>query len=418
MKNHIALLRRYLMVVLVLCMLLSGCANAAPAETEATAEPTIATEPVETTEATEPPQVWDVYRDEEATGTITVAMYPWVPDVELFKDVLRQEWAKMAPNVTLEIEEWDCYVSTSDCDVLMYDALILTQLVENGIVQPVALDEFYEADGLIPFALEGALHNGEYYGVPYFLCGDVLIYYEDDADMAEVDSIPDLHAIAQERMQKDENAGVVVSTMIDTPYRYLDALVDVNGEYSMYEELPDCNNLNDLIMERLEDLNEMAVGISDAGMGTADAAEMFNEGTGFAFFGVTEKMSFMDDIVDKLDVKPISYAKTGNVPMYYVDLASINSHVTDPKMLELCKKLINLIGSEEFMEALLLNSNEAQYLLPARESVYLTLEEKYPAYADLRKVAMDERNKTYRVGKDFYDFMMNFPRLVEGSDIY
>ena len=70
------------------------------------------------------------------------------------------------------------------------------------------------------------------------------------------------------------------------------------------------------------------------------------------------------------------------------------------------------------MEALLLNSDQGQYLLPARESVYLTLEEKYPIYAGLREVAMDERNKTYRVGKDFYDFMANFPRLVEGSDVY
>ena len=437
MKNNIRILHRYMAAVLIACLFFSGCTgiqNTVEKESAATTiSATVQSEhPQETTaeiisetvapelpEETETEPSEPIVAEPIVQETISVAIYPYLPDVELFERVLIQEWGKLEPSVALTVERWDCYGGFSNCDVLMYDALLLTYMAEHNMIQPIDPQEIDKPEGLIPFALEGSIHNDTYYGVPYLLCGDVLIYFKDDAEAAKIDNVPELYAEVQRRQNAGETAGVVVGTLIENPYHYLDALIDTNGQYTAYEQLPDCTNLNQEAVQRLRELNAIALAPPfdpAAELPSADEisrmiVQMFCEGKGFAFFGVTENMSYMTDLLDEIAIKPISYSDAGNVPMYYVDVTSIATHVTEPEKLELCKKLMNMVGSEAFMEALFLESDQAQYLLPARENVYLTLAKKYPVYERLHEIAMDEENKAFRVGEDFATYINTFPNI-------
>ena len=335
---------------------------------------------------------------------ISVAIYPHIPNVDLFEDILVQEWEKLEPNVPLIIERWDCYSGPSECDVLMYDAIVLSYLVENDYIQPIVASDIEDLEGIIPFAKEGTAHNGNYYGVPYLLCGDILIYYKEDAELEKVETIAELHAVVEERQKDDTNTGVVVYTEIGNPYHYLDAALDLSGEYSMFEEMPDCSNLDEQVLQQLQIFNALAMELPEDKLEKKNNKELFCEGYGFAYYGVSEHMSYMEPILDRVAVKNLSLADNENIPLYYVDITSVAAHVTDPEKLALCKKMMNMVASEEFLEELCFANGKVQYLLPARESVYLTAAKDYPMYDQLRGMVMDMRNKVFRFGVDFYEY--------------
>ena len=344
---------------------------------------------------------------------ISVAIYPYLPDVELFEKVMHQQWEKLEPNVTLNIERWDSYTGASECDVLLYDALVLTYLAENGYIQPISMEEIDNLEGIIPFAIEGSTYNGACYGIPYLLCGDILIYYKEDVVTSEIDSIPQLYAEVLERRKIDEKTGVVVYTEIDNPYHYLDAFVDVTGEYTTYEHQPDCTNLNQQALQHVRELEAMAVEFPDVDLQDLRTGEMFCEGAGFAFYGVSENMRYMEDILEDVEIKTISFSEEENIPMLYVDVASVASHVTDQEKLALCKKVINMVAGEEFLKELLYESEVQQYMLPARYNTYFLMEEKYPMYRWLYEIATDERNKALLFGEGFYEFIKTFRETVD-----
>ena len=74
--------------------------------------------------------------------------------------------------------EWDCYVNgePNGIDVIMFDALLLDQLVDDGWIQPISSDEVQESEDIFSFAMEGLSVKEQLYGIPVFLCGNFLIY--------------------------------------------------------------------------------------------------------------------------------------------------------------------------------------------------------------------------------------------------
>lgn len=411
---------RCLLILLMVSMILSGCSNqvlpvaestaaqprevAAVAETVAqeTAEETLPAEPVP--EETIPTETASQETEQGNTKMeISVAMYPHIPNVELFERVLRQKWAELEPDVPLTIEHWDCYAETSDCDVLMYDTLVLSYLAENGYIHPLQKEDIQDADDLLPFVMEGVTHEGVYYGVPYFVCGDFLIYYSDDTEMAAVKNFSQLYALVESRRQTDPATGVLMNFQIDYPYHYLEAYVDFTEEYTTFEEMPDCYNPDPRVMQCLEDLDSVLASVPEGTEGTN--GELFNDGYGFGYYGVSEHLVYMEEILEQLEITNISLASGENIPLFYTDVTSIASHVTEPKKLELCRKLMNMVGSKDFLETQCFENGKPQYLLPARKSVYLAAAEKYPIYGKLYEMVMREQNKVFRFGVDFYEYM-------------
>ena len=226
------------------------------------------------------------------------------------------------------------------------------------------------------------------------------MYEKDDTALDQVQNFAQLCKELAARRAKDPSDGLFSGFMDEVPFLYLDAYIDYNGEYTTYEHGPMMTPPDEKIVSRLM---EMKANLAPVPEGESYQSA-FSQGLGSACYAYSEALYFMDDFVDNLTIRSISFFEGENIQMFYADLASLCSHVTDPVKKEYCMKLINLIGSEEFLTQLVYGTGDVQFMLPAREQVYLTAMEQYPIYEALHTLAMDENNRIFRFGTEIYDY--------------
>lgn len=338
----------------------------------------------------------------EKPDSISVAVYPYVANMELFKKVLEEQWYAMEPEVKLEFVTWDCYEDPypNNIDVITYDALFTAHLANTGFIQPLDTDTIDNTYGILPFAMDGAHYNGDLYGLPFLVCSSFLIHRTDDEELNKVENFEDLYKVMKARKSKDPTTALQIDSWGEGPYFYLDALIDYTGEYTTYEEGTDMNSPDSKVIKRLKEIQAMTVPIPEG----ENFRVRFAEGEGTACYAYSESLYLMEDLIDELTIRPISFFKTENIQMYYADIASLCSQVTDPVEKEYCMKLINLMASEEFLTELCYGNGDVQYMFPAREQVYDKAAELYPMYAVLRDLALDENNRIFRFGPHIFEY--------------
>lgn len=309
----------------------------------------------------------------------------------------------------LSYVDWDCYGEQDpvEIDVMMYDALFTAYLAEKGYLQPIGEEDLRDRDGILPFAVEGAYHNGKLYGVPYLVCADFLIHRSDDAELAQVQNMKELCDVFAARKQKNPNDGLAIKYDSHYPYYYLDALIDFSGNYTVYEEAPDTATPDPLVYNRLCEIRgSLPENIApDELMRDSRRCKLFCDGVCSAYYGYSEDMSRMDAVQDEITVRTISFSEKENIQLFYADIVSMGSHVTDPAKQEQCIRLMNLIGSTEFQQELCFGTEDVQYMLPARRDVYALAQEKYPLYGQLYEQVTDEQNRIIRFGKDVHTYL-------------
>lgn len=352
-------------------------------------------------------------------NTITVALFPYVPNLDAMKSLLVDQWSRISPDTQLSFVDWDCYYDDSpdNIDVFMYDALFLDYFVESGYVHEIKASDINDIDGIIDCALEGALYDGKYYGVPALMCSNFLFYYKDDTELAEVENVQQLYEVVGDRKTKDKKPadkteGLIINFYDNFTYYYLETLVDEAGKHLDFKESPDLDSTSDSAINTLKYFAKMSgqedvliSTLSEYIYGSFGKAEWFNEGCGRCSFGYSENMSFMPDIIDDIEIKTISMSDKDNVQVFYADFLSINKKcVTDSKKFDECMKLINLISGEEFLKSLTISDGTTQYLLPAREAVYDYAGETFPMYNRLKELAISDNNAICRFGTDIYKF--------------
>ena len=136
---------------------------------------------------------------QERADGLTYAVYPYLPDPGYYQEIIERRWAEIEPDTPLVRAEWDCYTDgePKGIDVIMFDALLLDQLIDNGWIQPISPDAVRETEDLFPFALEGLSVKEQLYGIPVFLCGNFLIYDQDCAELAAAEHITDLSGMSE-----------------------------------------------------------------------------------------------------------------------------------------------------------------------------------------------------------------------------
>lgn len=381
------------------------------AETQAASEEADETHavPVEAAETQPSCAVGEETGNDAGARTISVAVYPYIPDIELFMEILTRQWEALESDVELVYVSWDCYEDPEpdQIDILMYDAMFTTYLAENGHIQPIREEDLQDRDGILPFAVEGAYHNGKLYGVPYLVCSDFLVHRTDDAEMASVRNMKELSELFRVRKQKNPTDGLAVKYYSHYPYYYLDALIDFSGEYTVYEEAPVTATPDPLVCARLDEIERCLPGNVEQEdlMKDSRRCALFNDGICSAYYGYSEDMSRMDDVQDEISVRTLSFSETENIQMFFADIVSMGAHVSDPVQQELCIRLMNLIGSEKFQQELCFGTEDVQYMLPARRDVYALAQEKYPLYGQLFALVTDEQNRIARFGKDIHTYL-------------
>ena len=340
------------------------------------------------------------------TETISVAIYPHLPDLEMAQNTLARMWEEIDPDTELEFIYWDCYEDPypHGIDVICYDAMFLDYLVENGLILPLDLEALGDTTGILPFAMEGARYDGDLYGLPFLACSYFLIHYSDDWEMAQVQNFEDLYKLLSARKEQNPYDGLQSNYQDNISNFYLEALLDYTGTYTTFEEAPSLYPPEAAVTERLRQVESLTPWRSEY-IYDWYYQSRFAQGEGSACYTFSESLYYMEDVLEWLVIRPISFFEGENVLMYYTDIASIGSHVTDPEKKKSCEQLVNLLGSPEYQAQLCYGSGEVQYLLPAREQVYLAAAEEYPIYEELYKLATDERNRIFRFGSDIYDYM-------------
>ena len=127
--------------------------------------------------------------------------------------------------------------------------------------------------------------------------------------------------------------------------------------------------------------------------------EWFTDGVGRAFIGFSEAMSAMGDSTEEIDFRFYSMTEEPNIPLFYMDAASVNANISQEKQV-LALELLNLItGTDILVQASSPSERDQnyQYLLSARKSFYDVLGQKDPIYMELKSFVSSPDNHIFSV---------------------
>ena len=121
-----------------------------------------------------------------SAAELKVGLYPYVPRLEQFKDVLTAAWDALGTGYTLNyatVEEWDGgydVTSPGDLDVYVFDAIYYQDYLDNNQLEPLTETEVENLNDFLPYSLDPLLIGDKYYGIPLLGCGNILFYDQGD----------------------------------------------------------------------------------------------------------------------------------------------------------------------------------------------------------------------------------------------
>ncbi|WP_434305001.1 thiamine pyridinylase [Clostridium botulinum] len=367
------------------------------------------------------------FSGDESKQTLNVALYEYVPDPIRFKKAVETEWNKKEPNIKLNFVDWDCYSEDppKDLDVFVFDAIYLSHFVKEGYLSEIPEKDIKNKEDILPFAMKGCTMKGSAYAIPQIICTNLLFSRKGDSDIQKVNSVYDLNDKLGKNTSEDiippNNKGLLIDMSGGTSKAcmYLDSLIDTTQEYTEFNSLPNLNELNKDAIDSLGLLQSMA-GKNQANYWPEDndsyiRAKWFINGKGRAYIGYTEAMSQMKEFADDIDFKTISLSKNSNIPIFYGDVVGINSSITNSYKKEKAIELANIITDKNTMVKAVSpdeNNKYPQYLLPARRSVYNNLENKYPIYGRLYKIADNPNNRLFRTGPEIRIWLKEAKNII------
>jgi thiamine pyridinylase len=340
-----------------------------------------------------------------------------VPRVEQFEEVLAAVWRTRHPDVALRFVAWDCYSSDppADLDVFVFDAVFLERFRRRGLLQPLPAQALEPADDFLPAATAAAIESGGLWGVPQFLCADLLLYREGDEELERAEGLADVVAALGRSTAPGPLPPAGDGLLVDLSdpgfvgLFYVQAYEDRMGQYTEDPPLPwRASRVNAEALRSVRALLRMA-GAPQARYVAADQfqrARWFGQGHGRALVSFAEGLSALGaDEAAETEFKLLPLANGQDVPLFYVDLAAVNSALGtgDGRTLALATELVALMGSPDVMLASLQSrpgDASPQYILPARRSVFRGLAQTYPVYAELYRLVRAAGPRPFLLGTE------------------
>lgn len=313
----------------------------------------------------------------ERVETLTYAVFPYLPDVEYYQELVETRWAEIEPDIKLVRAKWDCYEDgvPEGIDVVMYDAVMRDTLISNGWIRPIGSSSVKDREDIIPFALEGFAVGNDLYGIPVFLCGNFLIYDTGSEALAAAEHITDLSG-------EEEILVVNSGDPLNRPQYVYEALADILGEANPSSD----GNAEDMI--RI--LDRLAID-SHEHDDNAQVAAAYDSGTGQGYIGYSESMCALKNRIGRTGIKSISFSDRENTLRLYADAAAVTAGIEGLRY-EKCLELMNVMAEADVLTSLSVRNGQPQYLLLARKSPYAVLAERFPLYGRLKELACDEKN--------------------------
>ncbi len=314
---------------------------------------------------------------EERVDSLTYAVFSYLPDPGYYQELIERRWAETEPDIRLIRAEWDCYTGEppEGIDVIMYDAVMLDSLVAAGWIQPIALQEVHDSEGIFPFALSGLTVEGRLYGIPVFLCGNFLIYDQRCEAAAAAAHLTDLAGLPECLVINSENA-------MNKPQYLIEVIADTQGAANPSAD----GSLGDA----MQLIDSLAIGAHKRDE-DSQVAMAYDVGAGLGYIGFSESMRLLESRAEATRIKSVSFSDRPDIHRLYVDAVAVAKGVQGQRY-EKCLQLINVMADAEVLTALSVHSGAPQYLLLARKSAYRSLSEAFPLYVQLEALAGAEDN--------------------------
>lgn len=359
--------------------------------------------------------------------TLTVALFPYVPDIKYFEHVIQTAWDKDTShsNIKLEfVEDWDCYSDKEipdNYDVVVFDAIYLTEYVKGGEILSLDEKDIKNYEDIPLFIRDGLKVEESIYSAPEMICANLFFYRPEDIEVAEAGNVDNLYEVMgsyeYSKPEPEKGKGMIVDMSSGTGNicLYLDAIIDNKAVYSDFSVMPDLESIDEAAMQSLNELVLMAgqTGAYYETEGNYDRAKWFGNGSGRAYIGYSESMAEMGDYVSSVKVSTLSLANRDDIPLFYTDVVSLNSSLKDdPQKKKYALDLLNLMVSSEVMTETINRDNNCQYILPARKSCYTALKTKFPIYEQLETIVLKENNHVFRMGENTHDYIERAKKIL------
>ena len=214
-------------------------------------------------------------------------------------------------------------------DVVEVDTLLLGALVDSGWIQPLAADN-REA---VPAAQSAAVVNGKVYGVPTYVCSNVI--YAHDRGLTAVEDGPALLKFLSSLSAQTPLVGTYHGSFT-LPSVYLDAWADTNGTAGLAGAyLPPVDGKTMASFAPL--VASCAAGgknpcLDKTYANGTGAERAFATGQANGFVGYTERLFYILDAAPSQPLPSVISAPLGlgTHPVMFVDALVVNPHCTGP----------------------------------------------------------------------------------------
>lgn len=345
--------------------------------------------------------------------TLTVALYPYVPRVDQFKTAITEAWQKVQPSVNLvyvPTNEWDGGYSDdpkSTYDVFVFDAMYFEYFRSKGYLASMSPGEIANESDFLSYAIDGVKVSGNYYAIPLLGCANILFFDKANTALKNATTLSDVNSALGQCTYTSEippdRRGLMVDMAGTTTNvaLYADTAHSLTGTYPLPQPAP--SNLNQQAIANMTSIMSMA-SFRDATAHNVPAygrAAWYNSGYGTAYVGYTESMSQMSaSTLANIDFKVMPLSNAGNRPLFYADVIGVNAAITNPGRRALAVQLANVMAASDTV----VNAYKAettggnpQYLMATRTSVFKTLAQTYPLYANMLSLVTDNNPLMFKL---------------------
>ena len=344
--------------------------------------------------------------------SLKAALYPYVPRPAQFEAAISAAWAKVQPNVKLSFissNDWDGGYEKNppdDADVFVFDVMYFEQFRAAGYLNAMTASEVQNNADFLPYARDAVMAGGSYYAIPQLGCANILFYNVNDTAVASATTIAQLQSALNQCTYTSKIPPDRRGLMMDMDGKttnaslYLDIAHSANGAYPLPQPTqPDATYINfQKIMLNVSSYLNITVQ-DDNGYIRGD---WYKQGYGRTIMGFTETMSHMSQAaLSTIDFKVMPLSNTtSNRPLFYVDAVGVN---TKTKQRALAVQLANLIASTDVVVASFQApqpTDNPQYLMSVRDSVFQQLEQRYPIYKKMYKLAQSSNPIAFKLDQN------------------
>ncbi|MDO5436540.1 MAG: hypothetical protein Q4G19_09245 [Clostridia bacterium] len=332
---------------------------------------------------------------------ITVALY-MLPQKAHFQEVVETKWAELHPDIPLEItfpEHPYHDPSFLSADVFAYDTDMLTYVAEKGAAMELSPEDLPVYNDLIGFVRDGIAYEGKYYAIPFAICNSCMLCDRTDLALSNARTFRE----AAELILEDPSGGcMAIDFFGDIAYHFMHVFYSVNGS----DAVPDLYNVDDETAETLLDMALLEKAYKETAgevpKSQKKRAEHYDTGLVRALYCYSEDSAKLMTRTDP-SIRFFGYGSENDGRPFYCDAVSVNADIEDPGRRALCLELANMIAGEEVFRDYICVDGACLNVLPASETLFLSLADEYAVYRAVWDAICDGENFIERPGSYVYD---------------